>query len=196
MPYTPSWGSVARHPLDPCLSLGKETEAAGAGEKQRGPLGAASSSGTAGDTWAAQRAGLGLLAGWAPLSRRGPDSGGCVGRWARGWGRPCGDVKRRPDSPLITSPWGHCDRLSQGRGSDSQHCTQGSSPGGEGWRWRAQARRISGGQSPGQGPSSQSPPWQSPPLQRPAPSFSGANRARRRPGSRCRSPVPQPRGPA
>lgn len=92
-PTRPPGGSVARHTRP--LPLRKEAEAARAGEKQAVLSRCSRQLGTAGDIWAARRAGLGLLAGWAPLTQTAEAAWGAGARAGRlAWG--CKAQARQP----------------------------------------------------------------------------------------------------
>lgn len=80
----------------PLRPSGRKPRPPGPGRSRQCPRAAAGGWGS-GDIWAARRAGLGLPAGWAPLTRR----RGCVGRRARA-GRPAWGREAQLDSPLIT----------------------------------------------------------------------------------------------
>lgn len=148
-------GVLWSSPPAPGLSLREETEAAGVGEKQAVLSRCSRQLRAAGDIWPARRAGLGLLAGWAPLTQTAEAAWGAGARAGRlAWG--CEAQAKQPISnrwKSLVAGLSQADALSAER-SIQESGRQGGLRAGRG---------ISGGQIPGQGTSSQSPPWKSPP---------------------------------
>lgn len=134
-------GVLWSSPPDPGLSLRKETEAAGVGEKQAVLSRCSGQLRAAGDIWPARRAGLGLLAGWAPLTQTAEAAWGAGARAGRlAWG--CEAQAKQP----ISNRWKSLVAgLSQADALSAEHSIQGS---GQRGRLRA-GRDISGGQIPG-----------------------------------------------
>lgn len=92
--HTPSWRVCGSSHQTPA-SLRKEAEAARVGEKQAVLSRCSRPLGAAGDIWAARRAGLGLLAGWAPLTQTAEAAWGPGARAGRlAWG--CKAQARQP----------------------------------------------------------------------------------------------------
>lgn len=169
--HTPSWGLCGSSHQTPASQEGRKLRPPGLGRSKQSSHAAAGSSG--------QRVTSGRPGGqdlaFLQAGHRSPRRRRLRGAPGHGLGGLRGDVRLRPDSPLII------DGNHLWPGWPRQTLCGPSAPfraaaGGAGWGGRrSSGKEISGGQIPGQGTSSQSPPWKSPPPHSPAPSFSLAN---------------------